>query len=275
MRVILVPVADRPECANALKAAFNLGKRVNASVSGCHIRPHRDSEVTLSTSFGDAAWRRKSTKLAPKKAKKLYEEMAIRNGYKLIRRARKTPGAIWAERTGSPGVLLSILGPVADLIVVSRPAKAGGVADMFMTAALVESGCPVLIMPQNGRKTAGKRVCIAWNQSSEVAATVKSALPVLERADEVTIVSCGPEDRVGPKAAHLAAYLTHWGIKTDHIRTRGRNTEAELLASYKDVGADLLIAGAYSRSRWRERVFGGTTQFLSRDARMPVLMQHP
>lgn len=275
MRVILVPVADRPECANALQAAFDLGKRVSASVSGCHIRPHRYSEVSLSMASADNTWRRKSTKTAPKKARKLYEETAARNGFELIRRARVAPGALWAERVGSPGIMLSILGPVADLIVVSRPDQSGGVAELFMNAALLESGCPVLIMPQNRRTSVGGKICIAWNQGSEVAAAVKSALPMLERAEEVTIVSCGPEDRVGPKSAQLAAYLAHWGIKTDRINTRGRHVENELLASYKDVGADLLIAGAYSRNRWREKVFGGTTEYLICNARMPVLMQHP
>ena len=274
MRVILVPVADRPECASALKAAFVLGKHVDASVNGCHIRPHRYSEVSLSTALADDAWRKKSTKVAPKKAKKLFEEMAESHGFKLRRRAGTSSAAHWAERVGSPGIMFGILGPVSDLIVVSRPKKSGGVADMFMMAALIESGCPVLIMPQNGRKRIGKRICIAWNQSSEAGAAVKSALPIMQRADEVTIVSCGPEDRVGPKSTQLAAYLAHWGIKTDRINTRGRDIEDELLASFKDKGADLLIAGAYSRNRWREKVFGGTSEFLIRDARMPVLMQH-
>jgi len=49
MRVIMVPVADRPECARALQAAFNLGKRLDASISGCHMRPHSTSKTTLGT----------------------------------------------------------------------------------------------------------------------------------------------------------------------------------------------------------------------------------
>ena len=128
---------------------------------------------------------------------------------------------MWSERVGSPGIVLSIVGPVSDLIVVSRPAKRGGVADMFMSAALLESRCPVLILPKNGRKTLGKNVCIAWNQSSEAANAVKAALPILERAEKVTIVSCGPEDHIGPKSTQLAAYLAHRGIKSERVKTRG------------------------------------------------------
>ena len=47
MRVMLVPVADRPECARALNSAFDLGNRLGASVTGCHIRPHRYSDTSL------------------------------------------------------------------------------------------------------------------------------------------------------------------------------------------------------------------------------------
>jgi len=52
MRVIFVPVADRPECAAALNTAFILGHTVGASVIGCHIRPHSYSPVALPSSLG-------------------------------------------------------------------------------------------------------------------------------------------------------------------------------------------------------------------------------
>ena len=47
MRVILVPVANRPESSRALDSAFDLGQRLGADVIGCHIRPHRESEVRM------------------------------------------------------------------------------------------------------------------------------------------------------------------------------------------------------------------------------------
>lgn len=274
MSVILVPVADRPECARALQTAFNLGERLGASVSGCHMRPHRYSKTTLGTEFANAGWRKRSTKRAPAAAKAMYKAIAEQHGYKVVRRARPEPSALWAEMVGSPGKVMRIMGPVADLIVVSRPEKAGNVADMFMVSAVVRSARPVLILPASARKVVGKRICIAWNQSTEAARCVTAAIPMLRQADEVTIVSCGPEDRVGPKSNQVAAYLTQWGVTTTSKNTKGRNVEAELLAACKEMRADLLIGGAYSRSRWREKVFGGTTEFLIRKSRIPVLLLH-
>ncbi|MDJ0698922.1 MAG: universal stress protein [Woeseiaceae bacterium] len=270
MRVILVPVADRPECAKALQTAFDLGKRLGASVSGCHIRPHRES----ATSMSNAAWKKKSSKKAPEAARKLYEDMAERNGYEIIKRARVAPGALWSERVGAPGKLMGIIGPVSDMVVVSRPEKAGGVAEMFLNSALIESGRPVLVLPPAGRRNLGKKVCIAWNQSCEAANATMAALPILKKAEQVTIVSCGAEDRVGPKSTQIASYLAHWGIKTKRISTRGKDIEKELISTFKETGSDLMLAGAYSRSRWREKVFGGTSEYLLRKAKIPVLMLH-
>ena len=274
MRVILVPVADRPECARALNVAFDLGSRMDASVSGAHIRPHRYSDVSLSPAFAEAAWRKKSTQKAPEAAKSLYAKIAEQHGYELIRRARPAAGALWSEKVGSPGIIMGIVGPVSDLVVVSRPMKSGGVADMFLNAALIESATPILIVPQKVRRRIGKRVVIAWNQSDEVARTVSASMSLLQAADEVTILTCGSEERPGPKAAQLTNYLRHYGVKAERVQTRGRKIEPEMMDAYKDVGGDLLLAGAYSRNRWREKIFGGTTEFLLHKARVPVLTMH-
>ncbi len=274
MRVILVPVADRPECSRALNVAFDIGHRVGASVSGCHMRPHRHSEVSMTSAFADEAWRKKSTHKAPAAAKELYARAAEDHGYKLVRRAGAAPRALWSERVGSPNVLMGIVGPVSDLIVVSRPERAGGIADMFLRAALLESSCPVLILPQTARRRIAKRVVIGWNQSAGSASAVTASLPLLAKADAVTIVTCGKEDRPGPTSAQLKTYLAHWGIGAERVATRGRDIESELLGAYRDCKGDLLVAGAYSKRRWREKLFGGTTEYLLRKARVPLLTLH-
>lgn len=274
MRVITVPVADRPECAIALQTAFGLAKQVGASISGCHIRPHKYSKLTLGTAFANAAWRKRSTSTAPARAKALFAQIAEPHGYKVSRRARKEPSALWAERVGSPDKIMGIVGPVSDLIVVSRPKRAGTITEMFMLAALVQSTRPVLIVPKSARRAVGKRVCIAWNQSADAARCVTAAIPLLRQADAVTIISCGPEDRAGPKSNQLAAYLKQWGVDATRVSTKGRRVEAELMEACKQQRADLLIGGAYSRSRWREEVFGGTTEFLIRKANIPVMLLH-
>ena len=181
---------------------------------------------------------------------------------------------MWSEKVGSPDKLMSIFGPLTDLIVVSRPEKKGGVADMFLHAALLQSSRPVLILPKGGKKSVGTHIMIGWNQSVEAARTVSAVTPLLVAAETVTIVSCGAEDRAGPKSTQLARYLAHYGVKASRLSTRGRDIEGELAAAYQETGADLMIGGAYSKSRWREKILGGTTEWMIHKSRMPVLIHH-
>jgi len=284
MRVIFVPVADRPECARALRLAFDLGQQLGANVSGCHIRPHSDSKVTLPTILGsladnNAAW---ELALAGKKnqqsgaaARVLFGDIAERQGYEVIKSPRATPGAVWLEKVGSPDKVISIMGPVSDLIIVSRPStKPGKLARMFMMAALLNSSRPVLILPQSGTSTVGKRIAIAWNQSTEAAQAVAAAMPLLRLADHVSIITRGAEGGLGPKSTQLATYLRFWGIKAERVNATGSDDNKALITAYKGSTSDLLVMGAYSRSRLRQQIFGGVTEFMLHQANIPVLMLH-
>ena len=284
MRVIFIPVADRPECAQALQVAFDLGQQLGAVLSGCHIRPHVDSEVSLPSALNfvedyDCSWERvwkgkkKHKSAAP--ARLLFAKIAESQGYEIIKNPRSTPGAVWQEKVGSPDKLLSILGPVSDLIVVSRPqAKGGEIARLFMQAALLNSARPVLVLPQSGNPVIGKRISIAWNQSTEAARAITAAMPLLRLAEQVSIITCGSERGVGPKSTQLATYLRFWGVKAERIRAHGSDNASAIIKAYKETRSDLLVMGAYSRSRLRQRVFGGVTDFMLNKANIPVLMLH-
>lgn len=284
MRVIFVPVADRPECAVALRTAFDLGTKLDASVSGCHIRPHRDSDIALPASLGsladtdaawESAWEGKNTKKGGAAANALFAKVADAKGFSPITRPGSARGALWLEKVGSPDKLLSIMGPVSDLLIVSRPAAKGGkIAGMFLLAALMNSSRPVLILPQTGKQTVGRRISIAWNQSAEAAKAVTAAMPLLQLAEQVNIITCGSEAGLGPKSGQLATYLRFWGVKSKRIRARGSDDPTALINAYKETKSDLLVMGAYSRSRLRQRIFGGVTDHMLHRANIPVLMLH-
>ncbi len=284
MKVILVPVADRPECATALRTAFELGRQLDANVNGCHIRAHSDSEVALPTDDAmlfDAAWTRaweeKAKQNSSAAAEKLFAKFAARNNYRVIKKPKSKPGAVWMEKVGSPDRVLAIMGPVSDLIIVSRPAETGGrLGRMFMQAALLNSARPVLILPQKKLATVGKRIAIAWNQSAEAAKAVAAAMPLLQRAEHVSIVTCSPEREIGPTSLQLATYLRFWGVGAERVtaRVRGLDDSKALLKGYNNTESDLLLMGAYSRNRLRERIFGGVTQFMLQKANIPVFMLH-
>ena len=43
---------------------------------------------------------------------------------------------------------------------------------------------------------------------------------------------------------------------------------------YQQAGADLLLMGAYSRPRLRERIFGGVTEYMLHKTSLTVLLYH-
>jgi nucleotide-binding universal stress UspA family protein len=282
VRTILVPVADRPESAFALETAFELARGHEASVIGCHVRRHRSEEPSafgglLGAARAPSAEEEAEAKLNSESARALFERIAAERGFDLSKRPRLGQHglAIWHEMVGTPDRILSIVGPVNDMLVASRPkAKASGPAQAFLLAALLRSGRPVLVLPQKRVVNVARRVLIAWNQSLEAAAALHASMAILEKAEEVTFVSAGGESRTGPKSSYAIDYLKHWGIKAQSITTGGRNPEQDLEETMKETKADLLIMGAYSRSRLRELVFGGVTEHMLFRTDKPVLMLH-
>ena len=286
MKVILVPVADRPESKVATEIAFGLADRLQASVVGAHLRPHRDDIEKLQSKglplFGSAdenALRELTRKGSPKSlraTKAMFAGCAEEAGFTAAKGPRKGADrlAVWRELVGSPDRLMEIAGPLADLTIVSRPTAKARLAKSFVLAALMRSARPVLVLPRRQSRAPGKRIAIAWNQSPEISRTVAACMPMLTAAEQVTIISCGSEDRRGPKSRDFANYLKYWGIAADIERSKGRNEEEEMLGAYKDTGSDLLVMGAYSHSRLRELVFGGMTDKMLWHSNIPVIMQH-
>lgn len=284
MRLILVPTAARPECSIALDVAFRLAKQLDANVTACHVRPQR-REPQASAARGlprdvyvkVAAAEATGATLDRRKAHELFVRAAQTNGFQITRRSalRKRARATWHDMVGTPDRVLGIVGPVADLSVVSRPkGRSGGRAREFLLAALLHSAKPVLVVPQRSLGSVGRRIVIAWNQSADAAVTVAAALPLLQRAERVIVMTSGSETRAGPKAAYLAQYLANWDVKVERVRTRGRHVEKEIEATYRDVEADLLVMGAYSRHWFRERVFGGVTEHMLFSTEIPAFVLH-
>ena len=171
---------------------------------------------------------------------------------------------------------LLVLGQVdpdrpADLIPADLPGQAA-----------VMAGRPVLALPYAwARRPIGHRVIIGWDGERESARTVSDALPMLRRADNVQVVVVGtqhgPRDRHGDlPGADIAAHLARHGVPVEassHGITDIPVADA-LLSAAADNDADLLVMGAYGRSRFREMVLGGTTRRMLSEMTLPVLMSH-
>ena len=185
--------------------------------------------------------------------------------------------AEWREEAGRQNAVVGAIGRVFDLIVVERPAKLASLAEATLEDALFEGGRPVLMTPQTAPATMGENIVIAWNNSTETARTVAFAMPFLERARQVEVLSVEGAQVPGPAGDEMAAMLRYHGLTATarHVTPKGRTPPGEVfLAEAKRAGADLLVKGAYTQSRLRQMIFGGATRHIIMEADIPVILAH-
>ncbi|MBI1418794.1 MAG: universal stress protein [Limimaricola sp.] len=179
--------------------------------------------------------------------------------------------------------LVARLARYSDLIVASKPYGKGRppLLVTVLEAELFGTGAPVLIVPEAppvGEKPF-RRVVVAWNESSESFAAIRSALPVLQKAERVDLIMVDPpahsNERADPGGA-VSMMLARHGVRTEVsvlARTLPRVSET-LLRFSREHDADLMVMGGYGHSRFRESMLGGATRDMLQMADLPLLMAH-
>lgn len=284
-KTILVPVGD-PACAAApLEAAFALAATFGAHVVGLHVRTDPTSAVPLVGEGMSGAMVEEMMNVAEKqaaeraaKARALFDDAVARHGAAMVS-APPTAGvsAQWEDVTGREEEAVAWRGRLSDLVVMGRPEEGAEMPSLLtLNAALMESGKPLLLAPPQVRATLGRRIAVAWNGSAEAGRAVAFALPMMKRAEAVTILSLAEDDRtVSAPAGELAAFLAWHGIAAQcTVVHAGPHAGAVLLDQCRTGNADLLVMGAYTHSRLRQLILGGVTRHVLNHADLACLLCH-
>lgn len=172
-----------------------------------------------------------------------------------------------------------------DLVVVGQPnPDAGLTGALGLRPEEIVLGCgrPVLVVPYAGEfPDLGRHALVAWNGSREAARALHDSMFFLAGAESVTIIEIDPPApgiaAPAASAAQVAAALSRRGIAAKpETETTGGDIGVEdlLLSRASDLGADLLVMGAYGHSRLREFVLGGVSRGIFHHMTLPVLMAH-
>jgi nucleotide-binding universal stress UspA family protein len=196
---------------------------------------------------------------------------------------------------GPPAVAVIKRARTADLVVLGQPDPDDPLAPAFrhvIEDVLMAGGRPVLLIPYAGHfATLGANVLLGWTETREATRAAHDALAVLDAGAKLTILTvrhgAEPEGRSELPAAAPARHLARHGFETRAAEAiaegitppsyvvRPSTAEADVLLNYaSDIGADLLVVGAYGHSRARELVLGGVTRALLSYMTLPVLMSH-
>ena len=122
----------------------------------------------------------------------------------------------------------------------------------------------------------GGHVAVAWEGSPEAARALSAAIPILEKADKVTLVAADPVEPPSIPPSEGVARLAWSGISASVVSFDV--TEDEIGAAYLKhtarISADMLVKGAYARSRVRQMILGGRTRHIISHAEIPVFLSH-
>jgi nucleotide-binding universal stress UspA family protein len=191
----------------------------------------------------------------------------------------------WVSTDECANLAVPRRGRTADLIIASQDNPddpEAYVGDHFPENLLMSIGRPVLMVPYIGTFPAvGRDVMVAWDGSREATRAVHDALPFMQHAKKTTVVTVnGTKDEPtdsSPSGADIGAVIARHGVKVEVINidaATGASIGDALLHHASDLGADLIVMGAYGHARWQELVMGGATREILKSMKVPVLMSH-
>ena len=169
----------------------------------------------------------------------------------------------------------------ADLVITSglsfdphdtaRPEKPG---DLVMQA-----GRPVLVVPRATKTLKLDRIVVAWKNTREARRALADALPLIKIAKQVTVLELAKESertRVSTQLSEICCWLkTHGITASPEFVALGKGDHAyQLDVAIRNIDADLVVAGAYGHSRFREWALGGVTRDLMLQANYCALLSH-
>lgn len=171
----------------------------------------------------------------------------------------------------------------ADIVVAGGQSPA--FSDAFALASpkdlVMQAGRPILVVPDGVNWLDLRSVLVAWKDTPEARRALADALPLLRKARDVTVLAIpeGDDDRTAAVAGatDVTAWLARHGVTAiTRVSEAARNetVAGQLEKIAGDVGASMIVAGAYGHSRFRELILGGVTQYLVTQSARCVLLSH-
>jgi nucleotide-binding universal stress UspA family protein len=264
LRDILVHVEGTGD-GSVVDFAVKLALKNNARLTGISLRPPTQNLYELG---GVAAAPAFDEVALAAKAKQIFEDATQGTNIETE----------WRELSGPAIRDLELHARFADLTILSRGDRNSwfeGIANQFV----LKSGQPAIFVPQAwSADIVANRALVAWNSTRESKRALDDAMPLLETADlveVVTVIENDVHDNAAEAGLDIIGHLGTHGIKaaltySELCDDAGRS----LLDHATDHDCDLLVMGFYGHSPLSELVFGGASRTVLYEMTIPVLMAH-
>ncbi len=284
---ILVPLPGSAGHTGQIETALSAAKALGAHVQALFISepPPVTHDITVTemgrrTATVPVNWHAEEQERTARDAREVFARACAVVGIRMLS-ANDEPGsplaASWREAEGSYVQIAVQRAAAFDLIV----AASATVMESLMAIAeqsLLQTRRPVLLAPAGLQSDVTDIVMIAWDESPECWHAVSAAIPFMQLAKSVRVISVDRDasNRQASQAEVLAYLRCHGiGATAQVVAPELRSVGDTLLAAGAEHEAGLLIMGAYSHSRLREMLLGGATRHILNNASArPVLLAH-
>ena len=290
MKNILALIGGGPSDDMVFETAFGAGLLFDAHIECLHIRISSGEAAVHTPHISYAIGRglrsalshlKKQAAARSQAGSEHFRETCARRSVTVGGRPGATdgPSASWREEDGDGLAPIVRHARFHDLVVASRPGGPNGMPQDLIDELLVACGRPILV-PAPVARPAFDMIMVCWKDVPEAARALGAAMPFLRKAKRVVAVGVAENEMPAePSLMELRESLAWHGIKAEVQLLPISDRSAEAVAEAIDYAsaqydADLIVMGAYGRSRTRELILGGCTQhFIMRSAR-PVLFTH-
>ncbi|HEY4555114.1 MAG TPA: universal stress protein [Lysobacter sp.] len=273
MHDVLVRVSRPGDAGRSVCCAARIAAGLKGGLTGLHVVPTGAPPPSLyDPGFAAAEWAIQAQEQvrAAQDAAPAFVDWAAAMGV-----AR----ASWVSCAGYLPELLGSAGQWHDLLVLgidpdgedawTRPP---GIARIVLASPIA---C-LLVPPSVEMELPCDTVAIAWNGSIEALRAVRAAVPLLEGARRILVLSgeCVDTSPLRPQFDLRQWLEARFGAVEYRMLEPGRQQGADIVDAVHACQADLLVMGAYGRSRAAEWILGGVTRHMLRHADFPILMRH-
>lgn len=274
-KTILVVLRDPDDCNHVLDTALHLTEQYDSHLIGLHAEPALRATFAAPIEIPDTS----IFEVDQADIDARMEAIAV-----AFREKCERAGVSWEWRpmrslTGESAVSALSSARCADIVVVRQQEEEKEEDFIDVEALVLEGGRPVLFVPYVGRPSlAIDKALVAWNGTRESARAVFDALPLLQAASSVEVLTVdaddNPEQSKAMAGAEIASALTRHGVLVTIKSEISDNLPPAAIIQNRlaDTGSDLLVMGGYSKSRLREYLFGGVTRTMLKSMPNMTLM---
>ena len=230
-RTVLAPISAPEICLSILQTALHLARPFDAHVDVLHVRPDPRGLVPYTGEGMDGSMIEEIMDVTERegserevRSREMFDAFAAENELRIADEPGDSGGVSisWKSTVGREDEVVATRGRIYDIVTVGRPVKGRGTPfPDHSRGGTARYRSPDPRRPPMRETASAKSVAIAWEGSPEAARAIADAIPLLEKADKVTVLSAKAA-QVSPSTPTICSTVSPGTESKERSRTSRR-----------------------------------------------------